>query len=706
MGQGDCKDRENPQNVKNINEWCLLKKLKITKICAGEWHSYICCDDGLIYAFGNNNEIMLGLQEDLKTIFEPTVIEIKEINKNSFFFIDIDSQGFHSLALTSEGQVFSWGISSNGQLGHGNFDSLRFPKQIISLKNIKIMQVECGWNHSLCLSDQGIVFSFGKGSQGQLGLGNRLDYNVPFPINEFVNKNIKIKQISASYFYSCAIDSEGHVWTWGIGENGVLGHGNKEDQLTPKMISKWQCLNNQEPASISLISCSPFHVMCLTVNNDCFWWGQSSCLGFEKLKNVTVPNQIQSLIGLEFTFLSCSSDYSLVLCKSSNETNSHSESIKIIQKKKKKSIKHLEISYTLINSLKNPTSEYTIQNSRIKSEMENLKKNIDRKDSKFNDREDSQNSDNYLENSKNSDNHLDESLEKENLDFWINYAIPNWPISKKSPTTLKMWRKGLPDQLRGQIWPLAIGNKLMITFEDFTNSFIKSEVLNQQIKRKKLKSKQSPFNVIFVDVPRTLIETKLFVKNGKYYFDLIKLLSIYVGYDPEMSYVQGMSHLAALFVIYLELFPAFTCFTNLVHSHFFSSLFKMDVPQIVLHMRIYDILFEKNIPLLFRHFSQLEIVAEHYLLDWLMTSFSRSFSLPIVIRIFDCLIMEGELILFKVALSILKISQDSLLKSNFETCLLTIQKLSMSINEQILFNTIKLINVPKDVLMYLEKIEN
>lgn len=68
------------------------------------------------------------------------------------------------LALDEEGYVFSWGRGLQGQLGLGNAMDSPSPKKIINLP--RIAQVCCGESHSLALSFKGEVFSFGLGSYG------------------------------------------------------------------------------------------------------------------------------------------------------------------------------------------------------------------------------------------------------------------------------------------------------------------------------------------------------------------------------------------------------------------------------------------------------------------------------------------------------------------------------------------------------------
>jgi alpha-tubulin suppressor-like RCC1 family protein len=105
---------------------------------------------------------------------------------------------------TDQGLAFTWGKGSKGRLGHGTSDSQLLPKNIVSLSGIKIVQVACGWSHSLFLSSEGHVFACGSGRDGTLGIGTL----VPLAnclINEFnhlLHMHIAIRK---SRGRSCAV---------------------------------------------------------------------------------------------------------------------------------------------------------------------------------------------------------------------------------------------------------------------------------------------------------------------------------------------------------------------------------------------------------------------------------------------------------------------------------------------------------------------
>ena len=78
----------------------------------------------------------------------------------------------HSLALTAEGTLFSFGSGYYGQLGHGDTANQPRPKRVVALAKERVVSVAGGDNHSLVLTAESVLFSFGRGGHGQLGHGD------------------------------------------------------------------------------------------------------------------------------------------------------------------------------------------------------------------------------------------------------------------------------------------------------------------------------------------------------------------------------------------------------------------------------------------------------------------------------------------------------------------------------------------------------
>ncbi len=97
----------------------------------------------------------------------------------SFGFVSVVSCGqYHSVALTSRGQIFTWGSNQHGQLGLDSADALPTGNQRVwlpgevKLEGVIFVDVSAGGFHTLALTDSGQLYVFGRNDDGQLGLGD------------------------------------------------------------------------------------------------------------------------------------------------------------------------------------------------------------------------------------------------------------------------------------------------------------------------------------------------------------------------------------------------------------------------------------------------------------------------------------------------------------------------------------------------------
>ena len=82
---------------------------------------------------------------------------------------------------------------------------------------VRIKQVAVGWNHSLAITPNGLLFAWGFNFHGELGIGTRADSGKPKDVNML---GCKVTQVSAGQFHSAAVTSTGRLFTWGHNKNG------------------------------------------------------------------------------------------------------------------------------------------------------------------------------------------------------------------------------------------------------------------------------------------------------------------------------------------------------------------------------------------------------------------------------------------------------------------------------------------------------
>ena len=136
---------------------------------------------------------------------------------------NISAGKYFSAALDLQGNIYTWGCGNNGRLGHGDFNSVSYPKKINFTQegnSIKIMFIDCGDTHICAISTSKEIYSWGSGSFGKLGHGSFNDINVPTRVDLF--KNSKIDIVVCGSYNTIGVTTEGRVYTWGKNNHGML----------------------------------------------------------------------------------------------------------------------------------------------------------------------------------------------------------------------------------------------------------------------------------------------------------------------------------------------------------------------------------------------------------------------------------------------------------------------------------------------------
>ena len=139
---------------------------------------------------------------------------LKEIPENMGKIVSVSAGLNHVLALDEDGQVYTWGYNSVGQLGLGDKINRNIPTATGKSASI----IGAGYNHSFYV-DAESTYGFGKNNTGQLGIENQNSVLIPTLIPELKN----IVQIDGGFDFSIARDLNNNIWVLGSNEKGQLG---------------------------------------------------------------------------------------------------------------------------------------------------------------------------------------------------------------------------------------------------------------------------------------------------------------------------------------------------------------------------------------------------------------------------------------------------------------------------------------------------
>lgn len=208
---------------------------KPIQVSAGSSHSLILMADGSVFAFGSGVQGKLGLG-DIEFQFVPKLLNSESVK--GVIFSQVVAGPYHSLILSEDGIVYSFGNGNYGQLGHGSLQDHWVPTPIDPghFKNQKIIQIAVGNYHSLVLTELGEVYSFGSGASGQLGQGNTRNQLSPKGIEDTNLMAERVIQVAAGGEFSLVLTESGQVYSFGCGNQGQLGHGDLKNEFHPRPI--------------------------------------------------------------------------------------------------------------------------------------------------------------------------------------------------------------------------------------------------------------------------------------------------------------------------------------------------------------------------------------------------------------------------------------------------------------------------------------
>ncbi|MBA9084618.1 alpha-tubulin suppressor-like RCC1 family protein [Fontibacillus solani] len=225
-------------------------------VSAGANNTMALKSDGSVWSWGSNTSGQLG-----DGTLSSSLVPKQAINVNSI--TAIASGNSFSLALKSDGTVWGWGQNTIGQLGNTTLTSQQYkPKKIENFDSV--VAISAGSTHALALKSDGTVWSWGSNFNGELGIGTTTNAYVPTKISSLSG----VKAISAGMFFSYALKTDGTVWAWGTNNQGQLGNGSTNNQTVPVKISSL--------SSVDSIASGLYHGLALKQDGTVWSWGYNN----------------------------------------------------------------------------------------------------------------------------------------------------------------------------------------------------------------------------------------------------------------------------------------------------------------------------------------------------------------------------------------------------------------------------------------------
>ena len=648
-------------NKINILEGILSRK-QIKKISCSIDETLFLTSGGMVYyqKQGENNQKL--------------IIELLEYSTEEIY----SGENFHMVKCKKRSDdkninyIFSWGDNSSRQCGIN--DQFYIEKPIEILNNIDIKKICLGKRHSCFLLNNNNLLFFGDNIYNQCKINTEeplvlLDKNRTINYNYFINNNEKIIDIQTSGFSTMIISNKESILFIGKIFNNQPIIFKKEKEIKNKISfsdENWISINkndNKIYSKLENIEIIEEEILNdLNESTDLDEFSYKHLLREQNISTLTSTNPTENSMSelrsyINILNISLSSNYQEG-SMSFRPENLPPKTKEEEEKHKKLVLKNREL-YQKQIKLKHELEKEQLKNLEIRHEKEQKKTN-----------------------------------------YWLNEIIPNWNIKNLS-NFKRYFYEGIPQKIRGRVWMLCIGNKFSITKDYYNIEVIKSiKLLLKNGKNKNLKEeeeednqirdsnknysqyifqtkdKEKSINLIDLDIERTFFNLGIFKNNSPESEDLREILRAFVVSRPDIGYVQGLSYVAGTLILQMEKFQSFICLMNIILNPAILPFYRLDEDKIKNRLDLFQEIFYSNLPKLYNHFINLDIIPEHFLIEWFMTLFSRSLSIELTFRIWDIYVIEGICVLYKTAIVILNYYESTFLKFDFEEIITSLQQLS------------------------------
>ena len=267
--------------------------LDVQQIACGVRHVALVTKQGEVFTWGEESGGRLGhgIEKDFS---RPRLVEFLAVTNVDF----VASGEYHTCVVSTAGDLFTWGDGTHnaGLLGHGTDVSHWIPKRVSgALEGLQVLSIACGTWHSALATSNGKLFTFGDGTFGVLGHGDR--ESVAYPKEVQMLSGLKTIKVACGVWHTAAIVevigqlganvSSRKLFTWGDGDKHRLGHGSKETYLLPTCVSSLIDYNFHQ------LACGHIMTVALTTSGHVFTMGGTA---YGQLDNPSSDGKLPCLV--------------------------------------------------------------------------------------------------------------------------------------------------------------------------------------------------------------------------------------------------------------------------------------------------------------------------------------------------------------------------------------------------------------------------
>jgi alpha-tubulin suppressor-like RCC1 family protein len=196
----------------------------VQSVALGEQHTCATTTSGALKCWGISQRGRLGNQEIADNYTSPVSVTglVRGVQA-------LSKGGSHNCVLTHVGAALCWGWNIFGAVGNGTTGNVRTPVQVAGLSS-GVTDISASWFHTCAVTSDGAALCWGRNDTGQLGNGTFINTSLPVSVSNLLSG---VRTIDAGVIHTCAATDQGAAWCWGFNSSGQLGDGTNSSSHTP-----------------------------------------------------------------------------------------------------------------------------------------------------------------------------------------------------------------------------------------------------------------------------------------------------------------------------------------------------------------------------------------------------------------------------------------------------------------------------------------
>ncbi|MGI6393503.1 MAG: RCC1 domain-containing protein [bacterium] len=205
-----------------------------------------------------NGDIKDYRTKPVQVLFDPEII-----SKKDGLWKSVSAGTGHTCGILHNGELYCWGDNEWSQIGDGTNEDRPFPVRILAQEDIKFVKISTRYEHTCAINSTGELFCWGKNDLGALGDGTEVDRKHPVKIGENIGQWV---DVSAGGAHTCAINSNGELYCWGLNSRGQFGNNSHVfKSLSPVKVN--------EETDWKMIATGGVHTCAIKENGKLYCWG-------------------------------------------------------------------------------------------------------------------------------------------------------------------------------------------------------------------------------------------------------------------------------------------------------------------------------------------------------------------------------------------------------------------------------------------------